>query len=98
MQAISLHMGHGQREAASDSEPHLWRLLRRKIRQNPPMYVDIKAERRGMLQRKVEAIDGLACSIWLRMANWFKDALQKVLIDIFDCCLSNDRHDVEGQG
>ena len=33
--AISLHQGHGQREAAYDGTPHLRRLLLRKVRKHP---------------------------------------------------------------
>jgi hypothetical protein len=33
--AISIHMGHGQREAAFDGQPHMRRLLLRKVRQHP---------------------------------------------------------------
>lgn len=33
--AISLHMGHGQKEARFDGEPHLRRLMLRKIRRHP---------------------------------------------------------------
>ena len=33
--AISNHMGHGQQEARFDGEPHMRRLMLRKIRRHP---------------------------------------------------------------